>query len=417
MTEDTHRSPSPIIHPPSPTLGLSSGSLYPDIPTEDIPAVAARLDLPEIEVMLQTAGEYQPVFIEQLRANCQAAGCHVHAVHVMQALHPVFDLYRRRVAEGRALFERAIAGAAELGARALVWHGPRLEEVRTPERWERFVALTAELGATCGAAGVTLALENVSWCALATVRDVAAFAARLSELGETARVGFTFDPFQAAEAGANPFMVLAAMGEHVADVHLSDRREGDPAARHLPPGEGDLPWPALLRAIVGSGYRGPLMIEAAIGDDPDAIRRVRDRLAPLLTAATAGAADVCESDPPPGVVEGIRLFNAREFYECHEVIEHEWHAERGEIRRLYQGILQIGVGFYHARQGNYRGALLLLGDGIEKTSRFTPRCLGIETGQLVAESRACLEQMQALGPDRLAEFDPWMIPVIHFTNE
>jgi len=395
-----------------PRLGLSSGSLYPDIATEEVPAVAARLGLPDIELMLQTAGEYDPAFMREVARNCRAAGCRVHAIHVMQSLHPVFDPYPRRVREGRALFARAIEGAAALGARALVWHGPRQEELRTPERWARFIEIAAELAEECGAVGVTLALENVSWCALPTVRDVAAFAARMEEL-RTTHVGFAFDPFQAAEAGANPFMILAAMEGRVADVHLSDWREHDPAARHLPPGEGDLPWPALLRAIVGSGYRGPLLIEAAIGDEPDTIRRVQERLTPLLALATAGAPDArCGGEPPPGVREGIRLFNAREFYECHEVIEHEWHAERGEIRLLYQGILQIGVGFYHALHGNHRGATLLLTDGIAKTERFVPTCLGIDTARLVAESRACLTRVEALGPARLGEFDPAMIPAI-----
>ena len=72
------------------------------------------------------------------------------------------------------------------------------------------------------------------------------------------------------------------------------------------------------------------------------------------------------------VRQGIALFNERRFYEQHEVIEHEWHAERGPIRRLYQGILQVGVGFYHALNGNQKGAVLLLTDGVEKLSAAVP---------------------------------------------
>ena len=123
--------------------------------------------------------------------------------------------------------------------------------------------------------GCSLAIENVSWCALASVRDVLAFAAQLEEIDpEAERIGFAFDPFQAAEAGANPFMVLAAMEDRVFDVHLSDRREDDPEHRHLPPGEGDLPWPALLRAISGA-YSGPLMLEGVVGDDLDRLEASR----------------------------------------------------------------------------------------------------------------------------------------------
>jgi uncharacterized protein len=395
-------------------LGLSSGALYPHVASEDAPIVAARLGVSDIEVMLQTSGEYDAAVIGALKSNAETAGVRVHAVHTWQELHRILDPYPRRSREAFDRFRRAFAAAREVGARAIVWHGPRREELRAPNAWERFLAATAELAAEGAAAGVTLAIENVSWCALPDVRSVAAFAARLPELDPGRSVGFAFDPFQAAEAGANPFMILAAMGDRVVEVHLSDHRAGDPTARHLPPGDGDLPWPALLRAI-GGVYAGPLMVEASLGPVGAAFQRVRAHLQPLIDAlGTGGAAGRCAGTPPPGVLEGIRLFNAREFYECHEVIEHEWHAERGEIRLLYQGILQIGVGFHHARNGNFRGAVLLLTDGIAKTSRFLPSCLGIETARLVAESQASLHRIVELGPERLGEFDVEEAPLVHF---
>lgn len=435
---DGKPTPSPAPHPPPLRLGLSTGALYPHIATEDVPAVAARLGVTDLEVMLQTAGEHDAAFVRTLRTACAAAGVRVHAVHTRTDLHPVVDPYPRRVAEGRAMFDRAVAVAADLGARALVWHGPTRAALRAhgDAIRERFPAVAAELATACGAAGVTLALENVSWCALASVRDVAAFAARLPDLAPPAHLGFAFDPFQAAEAGANPFMVLAAMGDRVVDVHLSDRRAADPGSRHLPPGDGDLPWPALLRAVAGV-YGGPLIVEASLGRDPaTAFARVRDRLEPLLAALGAGPQaagvgeharsrgvprsdhrDPCDGPLPPGVREGIALFNAGRFYACHEAIEHEWHAERGPIRRLYQGILQIGVGFYHAERGNHRGAVLLLADGIAKVAPFAPRCRGVETGRLVAESRACLDALRALGPVGLAAFDPTTVPKVHLPGD
>jgi hypothetical protein len=140
--------------------------------------------------------------------------------------------------------------------------------------------------------------------------------------------------------------------------------------------------------------------------------RARDRLGQVLGTLATGGDDPCAGPLPSGLAEGIRLFNARQFYACHEAIEHEWHAERRPIRRLYQGILQIGVGFHHALNGNHRGALLLLADGIEKTVAFAPRCLGIATGRLAAESQVCLDRLRELGPERLGEFDPTTIPLV-----
>ncbi|MBW3632065.1 MAG: DUF309 domain-containing protein [Chloroflexi bacterium] len=405
-----------MLQPPRLRLGLSTGALYPT-PTENVPEAAARAGLFDLEIMLQTPGEYGTGFIRELAARCRDAGSRVHAVHLWQELHPLLSPYVRRAREGRTLFARAIDGAEQLGAKVIVWHGPKRTEMRTPTAYPHFVDAAAELGGACAAAGLRLAIENVSWCALATVRDILAFSESMKEFDPRAeRVGFAFDPFQASEAGANPFMVLSAMGERVYDVHLSDRREDDSESRHLSPGEGDLPWPALLRAISGV-YSGPLMLEGGVGEDVARIDATRRLLDPVLREILEESRTPCDGKPPAGLLEGIRLFNDGEYYACHEAIEHEWHAETRTIRRLYQGILQIGVGFLHARRGNHTGALLLLTDGIDKTVEFAPVCLGIDTGRLAAESQAALDRLQELGPDRLSEFDYATVPRIRFVAE
>jgi sugar phosphate isomerase/epimerase/predicted metal-dependent hydrolase len=392
-------------------IGLSSGALYPYVATESVASRAAGLGVRDLELMLQTPSEYAPSFLREVRTAVNDAGCHVHALHTFQSLHPLTTPNARRTADARVLFQHAIDGAVELGARAIVWHGLTRTEAVAPGAWDAFLRIAAELGAACAEAGVTLAVENVSSCALATVRDVLAFAARLSELSPAGAIGFAFDPFQAAEAGANPFMVLAAMEGALVDVHLSDHRESDAGARHVLPGTGDLPWPALIRAIASAGYDGPMMLEAPVAG-PEDVASVRTLLDPLI-AATAGQGDPCAEGSPAGVLAGIRLFNQGRFYEAHEELEHEWHAERRPIRRFYQGILQIGVGFHHARGGNHTGAILLLTDGIEKVSAFVPACQGWDTSRLVLESQRSLQRIAELGPDRLHVFDWGLVPQVH----
>ena len=51
-------------------------------------------------------------------------------------------------------------------------------------------------------------------------------------------------------------------------------------------------------------------------------------------------------------LDGIEEFNRGEFYECHEYLEEAWMQEPRRVRFLYQGILQVGVGFYHLGRGN-----------------------------------------------------------------
>jgi len=408
-------------------LGASSGAFYPHTLTEDVPRAAGWLGISSVEIMLQTPGEYQPAFVRQVAANAQATGVSVHSVHSLTRIHPFFDAYPRRVEEAWAMFHQAIEACVTLGAGVLVWHGPHRAEVTTDDGWERFIALTRELAEACGTAGVTLGIENVSYGPLARVRNVVSFATRIEEIGGPREIGFVFDPFQAAEAGANPFMMLAAMGNRIVNVHVSDYREHDAAARHLLPGEGDLPWSALIRAIAGSGYTGPIMIEGPLGTGTAGIARVRETMEPLMRSVFPFAPDARRHDapadvapaqltPPAGVLKGIALFNRHAFYEQHEEIEAEWHAERGPVRRLYQGLLQIGVGFHHALNGNYQGAIALLGDGIAKTAEFRPQALGIDTGRLVTETQACLDRLHELGPTGIARFDRGTIPSIAFTT-
>lgn len=120
----------------------------------------------------------------------------------------------------------------------------------------------------------------------------------------------------------------------------------------------------------------------------------------------------CGGAPPEGLLAGIRLFNAGRFYECHEELEAIWRAEREPIRYLYQGILQIGVGFHHWRNGNFRGAHLLLSDGIDKVRRFTPTCLGIRTSDLCDQAQRCLDLLHHLGREGMASFDWSLAPRI-----
>jgi uncharacterized protein len=123
----------------------------------------------------------------------------------------------------------------------------------------------------------------------------------------------------------------------------------------------------------------------------------------------------CEDPPPPGLVAGIELFNAREFYECHEVLEDIWLAEPERIRTLYQGILQVGVAFYHLGRGNFRGATSLLETGITYLQAFTPACMGVDVQRLVEGSIHAYAELQRLGKDGIGEFDAGLIPRIERT--
>jgi predicted metal-dependent hydrolase len=120
----------------------------------------------------------------------------------------------------------------------------------------------------------------------------------------------------------------------------------------------------------------------------------------------------CDASPPPLLLEGIAQFNRGEYFEQHETLELLWRAERGEVRKLYQGILQIGVAFHHLRRLNHHGTVYMLTRGSRYLAPFTPRCQGVDVERLLADAAAALAEVERLGPDRLADFDWQFAPIV-----
>jgi predicted metal-dependent hydrolase len=119
---------------------------------------------------------------------------------------------------------------------------------------------------------------------------------------------------------------------------------------------------------------------------------------------------------PDLVLKGIEEFNEGEFYECHEYLEEAWMQEPRRVRFLYQGILQVGVGFYHLQNGNWRGATGLLRNGAVRLREFEPETLGIDVARLVSESERCLRELEELGRERIDEFDASKIPRVELAE-
>jgi predicted metal-dependent hydrolase len=131
-----------------------------------------------------------------------------------------------------------------------------------------------------------------------------------------------------------------------------------------------------------------------------------------LTSADLVAA--CAAPAPPELVRAIHEFNAGEFFEQHETLELLWRATPEEIRHLYEGILQVGVGLHHLfNKHNFRGAAVKLDHGIRLLDAFPPVCHGVDIGRLRQDATAARAHLLELGPDRLGEFDRQWIPRIH----
>ena len=125
----------------------------------------------------------------------------------------------------------------------------------------------------------------------------------------------------------------------------------------------------------------------------------------------------CSDRATPQMMHAFEQFNRGEYWHQHETLEAVWRAEPDEsIRNFYKGVLQVGVGFHHITRRNYRGADKVLTRGINYLRPYAPRCMGIHVQRLIDEAALVLEQLHALGPDRIDEINIAGLPQIHYAE-
>ncbi len=125
-------------------------------------------------------------------------------------------------------------------------------------------------------------------------------------------------------------------------------------------------------------------------------------------------APACAEPAPEALRQAVNLFNAGEYFECHEVLEAHWLGEPGPIRDLYKGIIQVAGGFFHWGNGNKAGCLKHLERAIVYLGRYAPRCQGLDVSGLMAQAQAALEWARQAEPD--TDMPPELAPRIELAD-
>jgi hypothetical protein len=112
---------------------------------------------------------------------------------------------------------------------------------------------------------------------------------------------------------------------------------------------------------------------------------------------------------------GCDEFNSGLFYECHERFEEIWQQERGPVRDLYKGLIQIAAGFVHLSRLNFTGAERLLRTGRGYLSPYRGGgAMGFDVDQITSAAEAVHTRLLECGPGRVAEVDLTARPVFEF---
>ncbi len=107
----------------------------------------------------------------------------------------------------------------------------------------------------------------------------------------------------------------------------------------------------------------------------------------------------------PQARKGIREYNAGEYYEAHEYLELAWRDTDSPGRDLYQGILQVGVAYYHVQRGNYRGALKMFNRARNLLQHLPDVCQGVDVATLRRDADRVESVLREKGPVRINDID------------
>ncbi len=120
----------------------------------------------------------------------------------------------------------------------------------------------------------------------------------------------------------------------------------------------------------------------------------------------------CGGKLHPKAEEGIRLFDAKDYWLAHEALEEAWLAEKGPARQLYKGILQAGVAYLHIQRGNFVGAMKMHKRSQVWLSPWPDVCRTVDVMQLKADLEKVIAEARRLGVENIDEFDQSLLKPI-----
>ena len=103
-------------------------------------------------------------------------------------------------------------------------------------------------------------------------------------------------------------------------------------------------------------------------------------------------------------LEFVRLFNTREYWHAHEVLENLWLEQRENPDRIfYKAMIQLAAVLYHVEKENFTGAWSLFASAGGYLSQYPQEHLGIHSGKLLTSINCFVTAREKQGLGSKAE--------------
>ena len=234
-------------------IGISSAVLYPELSEIAIEKLC-DVGFEIFEFFYNCDEEISLSFIEKIETfRKKAKFISIHPYTAFAEGVFFFSAYERRTLEAVEKYRHVFSMARKLGIKFFTLHGDRLfgnaAEVSLSDKSAKTLTSLAKIAKE---EGITLCLENVSWCKSASpsyIKEV---------YDKVENIGFTLDLKQARRAGVSYEEYINAMGDKILNIHVSDF---DDEHDCLLPGNGKFNFLKFKKDIEKINYRGDLLIE------------------------------------------------------------------------------------------------------------------------------------------------------------
>jgi sugar phosphate isomerase/epimerase len=238
-------------------LMLSTGSVA-GHGTEKTMQLASKLGFDGVEIIMPVRGP-SPGEVRAMRKKHGFSCMNVH----MPFLKSVLPLGLLSPDPAKKMLERAVAWAGEACAEKLVVHPFPAIFMR-----KKFSAAMADVLPSCN---MRFCVENMEPRVFGTFPYCLRSPAELRKFAEENDTGITFDTAHCMKYGRNPAEMLAELGQHVENIHLSGFRRG---MCHMELFSNMETFTELFSYLKKAKYRGRLVLEIMPSGEEDIKKNV-----------------------------------------------------------------------------------------------------------------------------------------------
>jgi hypothetical protein len=98
------------------------------------------------------------------------------------------------------------------------------------------------------------------------------------------------------------------------------------------------------------------------------------------------------------LAEGLRLYDAAEFFAAHEAWESVWLPAQEPEKTFLQGLIQVTAAFHHLQRENRLGTSRLLRAALRRLERYPGEFGGISVDLLCDDIRVWLQALEMNAP-------------------